>query len=396
MLTSAEIDQFFEHGFLGPFRAFSESEMAGVREVIETHVIPTPTLYCSYPTHVRHLDSETVFNLCNCPAIVDMMETLYGPDLLLWSSSLFAKPPARPDAKEEYPWHRDMYNWSLQPMVNISAWLAITDTTIENGCIEFYPGSHKVDIPCLPDTAKGTNDRFKHSADPSFLDESKAVSVPMRAGEFVLFNERTLHHSNPNQTDDVRMGIGIRVTLPVVRVREEWPCVLLRGEDRSGLNTLVKPPAGEPDICWSDNLEKGDVYLFDRPIPGVGWHIPESDGERCFAWTSGDEAWVDLLPVSTGDVLLQCEILHAISPDVVQGVELWCDGERLAMSFRQGDGTTIVEAPLPNRKDRGEGSSIRIFIKAPGAQRPCDLNAESKDNRRLGLGVSRIGVVPAV
>ena len=125
-LSPEEIEQFRTQGYAGPFTAFSPHEMEKFRTTVCERVLPTPTPYCPFGLRVRHLDSQAVHAMCSAPAIVERMASLYGPDLVLWNSNLFNKPPARPEQQEEYPWHQDHYNWNMEPILNISAWLAIT------------------------------------------------------------------------------------------------------------------------------------------------------------------------------------------------------------------------------------------------------------------------------
>ena len=102
----------------------------------------------------------------------------------------------------------------------------MTDSTPEMGCVQIIPGSHRTVVPHV---ALGRDDElpsnFAKGADPAAYDASAAVSVPMRAGEAILFNERTLHHSAPNTTSQRRIGLAVRVVPPLVRVLSydsEW------------------------------------------------------------------------------------------------------------------------------------------------------------------------------
>src|SRR4051812_43799085 len=114
-LSPDEMERFRQQGFLGPLTAFTPEEMARFRPTLEK-VLRTPSPYTSYFTQMRHLDSRTVWNLCSAPAIVDRMASLFGPDLILWYSNLFNKPPASPEQPGEYPWHQDRWFYQLEPM----------------------------------------------------------------------------------------------------------------------------------------------------------------------------------------------------------------------------------------------------------------------------------------
>src|SRR5215831_8105204 len=178
------------------------------------------------------------------------MISLLGRDLLLWHSTFFEKPPTRPDAPEEYPWHQDMYFWQ-EPIRTVSAWLAITPVTVANGCIEVIPSSHKQTIPWITEDNTHYSKRFfGRMADPAYVNADNKVPMALAPGQFFLFTERTLHHSGPNHTQETRLGLSIRVTVPTVQIKEKHPCIVLSGADRFGLNTCVQPPVSDPGVIW--------------------------------------------------------------------------------------------------------------------------------------------------
>lgn len=394
-LSAEEIDTFRTQGYLGPFTAFDPQSMQQARQTILDRVLTTPTRYCPFGLRVRHLDSRTVSDLCFSPEIIGRMASLYGPDLVLWNSNLFNKPPATPDRVEEYPWHQDHYNWNMEPVLNISAWLAIGDATEENGCVQVIPGSHRQIVPPVTDTNPDLSLRFGGVAsDPRFVDESKKVSLPLRSGQFFLFNERLLHHSNPNRTNENRLGLAIRVTVPIVKVSEPFPCVLLSGADRMGFNRYVEPPLDEPDADWLAALPLGHAFAFDRPIPGMGWHLLENDGRNRFAWTGLEPAaWLDFRPAGTGDHAVRWEVVHAISQAAVDHAVLRVNGIALDVERSQEGDVVVLEARISESVLRRRPDRVRVQLEGCQALRPCDLNPGSGDKRQLGLGVRCVSLL---
>lgn len=238
-LTPDQVEQFRRDGYLGPFEVCSSNEMARIAARIDTEVLagdaPTQGVHQS-----RHMDSRLVHDLCAHPAIVSRMASIYGPDLLLWRSHFFLKEPG----DVEVPWHQDTNFWPLEPPVNISAWIAIDDATTENACVNIIPGSHQSVVPHVRATEGML---FAEMADMEYVDASTAVPMELRAGEFFLFNERAVHQSDANRSDERRLGLAVRVTTPIVRVdhRRLFPghkVVLLCGEDRMGFNEVANPP----------------------------------------------------------------------------------------------------------------------------------------------------------
>jgi len=240
-LKAGEIQFFHDQGYLGPFTVASPGEMAGIRAHIETSVLtrpgPSPSVLQS-----RHMDSAVVFRLATHAAILDRAAALYGPDLILWATNFFNKEPGG----LEIPWHQDLNYWPLEPLVNISAWIAIDDVKVDNACVQLLPGSHKKVLPHVPSRQDMA---FGEEADPTFSDSTRIVNMEMEPGQFFLFNEKLLHHSEPNRSNRRRMGMSVRLTLPLVKIEQDRPplhpghcAVLVRGRDYMGLNRLMEPP----------------------------------------------------------------------------------------------------------------------------------------------------------
>ena len=72
--------------------------------------------------------------------ILDMVSQLIGDDIALWNSSFFAKPA---QVGSRTPWHQDGQYWPIRPLATCTVWIAVDDSTTENGCLRVIPGSHK-------------------------------------------------------------------------------------------------------------------------------------------------------------------------------------------------------------------------------------------------------------
>ena len=255
-LTESECRSFREQGFIGPFTAFSRAEMAEIDAHLVENVFRTAGP--SAPKHTgpvgpdrffmagqsRHLDDEGVYRMCTHPEVVGRMASLYGPDLLLWRSNFFLKEPGG----LEIPWHQDLNYWPLEPLVNITAWMACDDIDGENACVNLIPGSHKKTLPHVP-KQEGERIQFHEKADPEAFEVKDAVAMHLAPGQFFLFNEKTLHQSDENRSDRRRLGLAIRVTVPFVdvdhdRLFPDHACQVLCGEDRMGINRVVGPTTG--------------------------------------------------------------------------------------------------------------------------------------------------------
>lgn len=238
-LTHDEIIHFQEFGYIYPLTLCSPDEMVDIRQAVE-QVLEHDPPFGQGREQSRHLDSRVIYDLCSHPAVVQRMAAIYGPDLVLWRSNFFIK---YLDSKA-IPWHQDRNYWPIEPPVNITAWIAIDKAGIENACMQFIPGSHRTVVPHIP--ASGVV--FNEMADPDYIDTDKAVSIILKPGEFVLFNERLVHYSAPNTSTERRIGLAVRVTIPIVKVGHDelfkgHKVIQLCGEDRMGFNQTSLPPA---------------------------------------------------------------------------------------------------------------------------------------------------------
>ena len=236
-LSAAEMDQFREQGFLGPFTLCSPEEMAEQRPAVEAVLASDPPDHKTR-IHNRHLDQKLIWDLSTDPEIIGRMQCLYGEDLLMWRTNFFIKEPGA----KEIPWHQDHNYWPLEPPIISSAWIAIDESTVENSCLQVIPGSHRQTLPHI----KATEDMvFGQMGDPDYLDLDQAVNLEMQPGEFILFNERTVHHSELNRSQKRRIGLAVRVVVPIVKVLRwdapEHALVQISGSDPMGFNKVVEP-----------------------------------------------------------------------------------------------------------------------------------------------------------
>jgi len=240
LLSRSEAARYEEQGYLGPFTAISESEMAVMRDRLDAEVLTNVGLPHGKSTSMRHLDKKLVYDLVTCPEIVGRVRDILGPDLLLWACTFWLKEPGG----KEVPWHQDRNYWPIEPIVNITAWIAVDEVTEENSCLQVIPGSHR-DV--VPHVKAPEGKWFDEEADPGCVDATKAVRLTLKPGQFVLFNEKTLHHSERNHSNRRRFAMGPRFTVPGVRINHDelFPghaAILVSGEDRVGINRLTDPP----------------------------------------------------------------------------------------------------------------------------------------------------------
>ena len=241
ILSPEDVKFFHSEGYLGPFTMMSEAQMGRCRPCLEETIYGSKESPIAHqPLKSRHIDDRLVYDLCSHPAVLSRISQILGPNLILWQSNFFNKEPNT----QAYPWHQDSNFWAqaIEPPINVSAWLAIDDTDQNNSCVQLFAGSHKRNYPHVKTTSFAPE--FSQQADPSAIpfDQEAIVSMELKAGEFFLFNERTLHRSSANQSKRRRLGLAIRITTPLTRVYKNHPVFLVKGEDGLRFNNLANPP----------------------------------------------------------------------------------------------------------------------------------------------------------
>ena len=238
-LTAAEMERFRRDGYLGPYALCSPDEMAARRPAME-RVLATDPPHGEQRVHNRHLDSRAVYDLATHPEIVERMACLYGSDLLLWRTNFFVKNRG----SKAIPWHQDFNYWPLEPPVIVSAWIAVDPSTRQNGNLQVIPGSHRSIVPHVDATP---DVQFDEMADAGYYDPRDLTDLEMQPGEFILFNERTLHHSEANHSGLRRIGLAVRAIIPIVKVLKydsgDHCLQVIRGSDTMGFNRIAPPPA---------------------------------------------------------------------------------------------------------------------------------------------------------
>jgi ectoine hydroxylase-related dioxygenase (phytanoyl-CoA dioxygenase family) len=181
--------------------------------------------------------------LWRMPKILDAVETVLGPNLLVWDSGWFAKMPGD---KKYVAWHQDGIYFGLHPPNVVTAWVALTDSTPENGCLRVVPGSHGKNLihreTGAPDNALSRGQEIAVE-----VDESQAVDIVLQPGELSLHHVGIVHGSNPNTSDRPRIGLAIRYLTPDVvhHGPERQLALLVRGKDEFGHFELLDRPIGD-------------------------------------------------------------------------------------------------------------------------------------------------------
>ena len=183
--------------------------------IVESVADPSDTSFSDTLFEGLHgkLKTEGMFLVQTHPAILDIVESLIGPEIL--AHPQFNIRPKLPNQDTSVvPWHQDL--GYLQPdasetfMVNF--WIPLVDATVENGCMEVIAGSHKA--PLIDHVlGLGPGRNFKGIVDGE-LPEGEQVQCPVPLGGVLLIQHKTIHRSVPNYSDHIRWSMDIRYSDP--------------------------------------------------------------------------------------------------------------------------------------------------------------------------------------
>lgn len=230
LLSAAAVAQYHRDGYFFPTRVMSTEEAARYRRCLEEHEARTGAPLQGNWRHKMHLLFTWADALVHHPKILDAVEDAIGPDILCWTSNFFIKEANSPGFVS---WHQDSTYWGLDPDDVITAWVALSDVTPENGYMQFIPGSHKVDQLPHVDTFHKDNLLSRGQEIAVEVDKSRAVGVPLRAGEISLHHIKLVHGSDANRSGDRRIGMAIRyIPTSVRQTKVRDSAMLVRGVDK--------------------------------------------------------------------------------------------------------------------------------------------------------------------
>ena len=151
--------------------------------------------------------SQKFLQLAMHPPIIDLVEQLIGPDIILWGCHVFCKP-----ASEGYetPWHQDGHYWPIRPLANCTVWVALEPSTQENGCLRVIPGSHNAK-QLYEHLHEDRNDLTlnQRMAEGTF-DESQAADLELQPGEMSMHDIYMIHGAKANTSQQRRTGVALR------------------------------------------------------------------------------------------------------------------------------------------------------------------------------------------
>jgi ectoine hydroxylase-related dioxygenase (phytanoyl-CoA dioxygenase family) len=244
-LTQPKVQSYRHDGFLFPIPALTADEAAQCLadlERAEAHLgSPLPKADMKW-RGAAYTYLPWVNELVRHPRILDIVEDVIGPDILVFWSTFFIKEPGSPTFAA---WHQDATYFGLEPYEHVTAWVALSDASREAGCMEVVSsqGAPRQLHHAAARLANSINGAGQVIVEP--IDEAKAVAMTLRAGELSLHHTLCPHRSAPNRASHRRVGLGISYIPAHVRPVGSYrmPALLVRGSNAPGHFDLLPSPA---------------------------------------------------------------------------------------------------------------------------------------------------------
>ncbi len=247
-LSDEQIQFFNEKGYIKGFEIFNKEDADENRKnfdrILEKFLNTGKGSYAidRYQDRIKE-----IWDLANNSKIVSYVTDLLGSNVVCWATHYFCKLPG--DDKG-VAWHQDCTYWPVTPSKTITVWLAIDDADIENGCMQFIPGSHVHGLIEPRKSIESEKNVLSLTVDDPEKYGEQPVDVELKAGRISVHSDLLLHGSLPNKSDRRRCGLTLRYAPVDVRAYWDWNkySIIVSGEDSSGHWANVHRPGDDFEI----------------------------------------------------------------------------------------------------------------------------------------------------
>jgi non-haem Fe2+, alpha-ketoglutarate-dependent halogenase len=279
MLTAEQVDQYRYDGYLSPLPALCVEEtaecLAGLARFENWLGMPVTRADRKWRS-AGYVFLPWVDALVRHPHVLDAVESIIGPDILVYTSTFFIKEANSPTFAA---WHQDATYFGLTPDEHVTAWVALTDATAEAGCMEVVssrgaPRQLRHAALGLANSINGGGQAITEE-----FDSGATVAMELPPGHFSLHHTLCRHRSAPNRAAHRRIGLGISYIPARVRAIGSYrlSALLVRGRDSGGHFDRLPQPASEFGAAELERHERFYRRYRDNYAEQVAWH------ERRFA-----------------------------------------------------------------------------------------------------------------
>ena len=274
MLTARQVERYRWDGYLFPLPALSAGELeecnAGLARFEDRLGSPLTEADRKWRS-AAYVFLPWVTALVRHPRILDAVESVIGPDILVYTSTFFIKEAHSPTFAA---WHQDATYFGLDPHEHVTAWVALTDAGAEAGCMEVV--SSRGRPRQLHHAALGLEHSINGGGQAIVepFAQDGVVAMALHAGEFSLHHTLARHRSAPNRAQHRRVGLGISYIPGQVRTigSHRLCAMLVRGRDTGGNFDLLPSPQREFDPAALERHEHAYHRYRQNYAEQMEWH----------------------------------------------------------------------------------------------------------------------------
>ncbi len=239
-LTSNQLKQYEDEGFVSPINIFSKEKAKKIRNEIELIEKDIPEELEKSGRYNAHLISPLLDEVTHDCKILDAVESLIGKNILVCGTTLFIK---NPHEKGFVSYHQDAKYIGLEPYNWVTAWVAITDSNEENGCMRMWSGSHRDDLKDH-DQMFNEDNLLTRGQTIDNVPAEKVKPLILEAGQMSLHHPKVVHGSELNRSNDRRIGFVIQsyIGTNVKQVLGKNSVQLARGIDDYRYHKIIGRP----------------------------------------------------------------------------------------------------------------------------------------------------------
>ena len=237
-LSANQLKQYEDEGFISPINIFSKKKAKEIRNEIELIEKEMPEELEKSGRYNAHLISPLLDEVTHNIKILDAVESLIGEDILVCGTTLFIK---NPNEKGYVSYHQDAKYIGLEPHNWVTAWVAVTDSNENNGCMRMWSGSHKDNLK-EHDQKFNEGNLLTRGQTVKDVPIEKTTPLVLTAGQMSLHHPTVVHGSDLNKSEDRRIGFVIQsyIGTNVKQVLGKNSVQLARGEDKFNFHEKIK------------------------------------------------------------------------------------------------------------------------------------------------------------
>ena len=239
-LSSNQLKQYEDEGFVSPINIFSKDRAKEIRNEIEFIENEMPDELKNSGRYNAHLISPLLDEVTHNSKILDAVQSLIGENILVCGTTLFIK---NPDQKGFVSYHQDAKYIGLEPYNWVTAWVALTDSNENNGCMRMWSGSHKNNLK-KHDQKFNDGNLLTRGQTVKNVPKQKTTPLILEAGQMSLHHPTVVHGSGLNKSNDRRIGFVIQsyIGTNVKQVLGRNSVQLARGIDKFNFHEKINRP----------------------------------------------------------------------------------------------------------------------------------------------------------